>query len=213
MTTLVTDGAGIAGSNVVLDLLAQPDEPAINLDKLISAGNLENLANLDDDARHIFVHGDIGDGALMAHLLSKHQPRAILNFAAEAHVERSIQGPEELSRPILSAPSACWKRCALIGRHLSRRLHNRSAYLRVSPMRCELLSAKIKRQMWAPEGFSHGVLALSENASFLYQTTEYERSRPWNGSVPGIDWHYEGEPRLAAKEVAAKQPVDAEILP
>jgi len=95
MTILVTGGAGFIGSNFVLDWLAQSDEPVINLDKLTYAGNLENLASLEGDARHLFVQGDIGDSALVTSLLAEHQPRAILNFAAESHVDRSIHGPED----------------------------------------------------------------------------------------------------------------------
>lgn len=92
---LVTGGAGFIGANFVLDWLAQSDEPVINLDKLTYAGNLENLAALSGDARHIFVHGDIGDQALVSSLLREHQPRAVINFAAESHVDRSILGPSE----------------------------------------------------------------------------------------------------------------------
>jgi dTDP-glucose 4,6-dehydratase len=95
MSILVTGGAGFIGSNFVLDWLAQSDEPVINLDKLTYAGNLENLQSLNGDQRHIFVQGDIGDSALVADLLAKHQPRAIVNFAAESHVDRSIHGPED----------------------------------------------------------------------------------------------------------------------
>lgn len=95
MTILVTGSAGFIGSNFVLDWLAQHDEPVISLDKLTYAGNRENLASLDDDDRHTFVHGDIGDTQLIARLLEQHQPRAVLNFAAESHVDRSILGPED----------------------------------------------------------------------------------------------------------------------
>jgi dTDP-glucose 4,6-dehydratase len=95
MTILVTGGAGFIGSNFVLDWLAQSDEPVVNLDKLTYAGNLQNLESLNGDVRHIFVRGDIGDSALLAELLAKHQPRAIVNFAAESHVDRSIHGPED----------------------------------------------------------------------------------------------------------------------
>ena len=95
MTLLVTGGAGFIGSNFALDWLAQSDEPVINLDKLTYAGNLENLASLDGDARHVFVQGDIGDFALVSRLLAEHQPRAVVNFAAESHVDRSIHGPGE----------------------------------------------------------------------------------------------------------------------
>jgi dTDP-glucose 4,6-dehydratase len=95
MTILVTGGAGFIGSNFVLDWLAQCDEPIINLDKLTYAGNLENLASLRGDTRHVFVQGDLGDRALMDALLAQHRPRAVLHFAAESHVDRSIHGPED----------------------------------------------------------------------------------------------------------------------
>ncbi len=92
---LVTGGAGFIGSNFVLDWLAGSDEPVVNLDKLTYAGNLHNLASLQGDSRHHFVHGDIGDRALLDRLLAEHQPRAIVHFAAESHVDRSIHGPED----------------------------------------------------------------------------------------------------------------------
>jgi dTDP-glucose 4,6-dehydratase len=92
---LVTGGAGFIGGNFVLDWLAQSDEAIINVDKLTYAGNLDTLASLKDDARHIFVRADIGDKAVIAELLAKYQPRAVLNFAAESHVDRSISGPGE----------------------------------------------------------------------------------------------------------------------
>lgn len=92
---LVTGGAGFIGANFVLDWLAKYDEPVINLDALTYAGNMETLASLQSDPRHIFVKGDIGDSALVAELLAKHQPRAIINFAAESHVDRSIASPED----------------------------------------------------------------------------------------------------------------------
>ena len=92
---LVTGGAGFIGSNFVLDWLATRNEPVVNLDKLTYAGNRANLAALQGDADHIFVQGDIGDAALTARLLAEHRPRAIVNFAAESHVDRSIHGAEE----------------------------------------------------------------------------------------------------------------------
>ena len=91
----VTGGAGFIGSNFVLDWLAQSDEPVVNIDSLTYAGNLENLASLQADPRHVFIKGGIADSSLIAGLLKTHQPRAILNFAAESHVDRSIHGPEE----------------------------------------------------------------------------------------------------------------------
>ncbi|MFN3305481.1 MAG: dTDP-glucose 4,6-dehydratase, partial [Roseateles sp.] len=93
MTILVTGGAGFIGSNFVLDWLRQSDEPVVNLDALTYAGNLENLASLQGDARHVFVKGDICDRALVDSLLATHKPRAIVHFAAESHVDRSIHGP------------------------------------------------------------------------------------------------------------------------
>jgi dTDP-glucose 4,6-dehydratase len=89
----VTGGAGFIGSNFVLDWLAQSDEPVLNFDKLTYAGNLNNLATLNGDGRHLFVRGDICDGAQVAALLAEHKPRAIVHFAAESHVDRSIHGP------------------------------------------------------------------------------------------------------------------------
>ncbi len=93
MTILVTGGAGFIGSNFVLDWLRGSDEPVVNLDALTYAGNLQNLASLQGDARHVFVHGDICDRALLDRLLAEHRPRAVLHFAAESHVDRSIHGP------------------------------------------------------------------------------------------------------------------------
>jgi dTDP-glucose 4,6-dehydratase len=95
MTLLVTGGAGFIGANFVLDWLAASDEPLINLDKLTYAGNPETLASLQGDARHQLVQGDIGDTALVSRLLAEHRPRAVVNFAAESHVDRSIHGPGE----------------------------------------------------------------------------------------------------------------------
>lgn len=91
----VTGGAGFIGSNFVLDWLEKLDESVINLDKLTYAGNLDNLTSLTNDNRHIFVKGDIGDFKLVSQLLAEHKPRAVLNFAAESHVDRSIHGPED----------------------------------------------------------------------------------------------------------------------
>lgn len=130
MTILVTGGAGFIGANFVLDWLAQSDVPVINLDKLIYAGNLENLNSLKDDDRHIFVHGDVGDSALVGRLLAEHQPRAILKFAAESHVERSIHGPEDFIETnivgtfrLLEAVRAYWKNLTSDARQAFRFLH------------------------------------------------------------------------------------------
>ena len=93
MTILVTGGAGFIGSNFVLDWLRASDEPVVTLDALTYAGNLANLAELEGDARHRFVRGSIADGALVGQLLRGHEVRAVINFAAESHVDRSISGP------------------------------------------------------------------------------------------------------------------------
>ncbi|MBF9263822.1 dTDP-glucose 4,6-dehydratase [Paracidovorax cattleyae] len=113
---LVTGGAGFIGANFVLDWLACGDEPVVNLDKLTYAGNLQNLASLQGDARHLFVQGDIGDRELLARLLAEHRPRAIVNFAAESHVDRSIHGPEDFIQTnvvgtfrLLEAVRAYWQ--------------------------------------------------------------------------------------------------------
>ena len=91
---LVTGGAGFIGANFILDWLEQSDEEVINLDNLTYAGNLENLASLKDDKRHFFIKGDICDSGLIISLIAKFKPRAIINFAAESHVDRSIEGPD-----------------------------------------------------------------------------------------------------------------------
>jgi dTDP-glucose 4,6-dehydratase len=92
---LVTGGAGFIGSNFILDWLSGEKSPVVNLDKLTYAGNLNNLAALQHDARHIFVRGDIGDSELVGRLLREHKPSAIVHFAAESHVDRSIHGPAD----------------------------------------------------------------------------------------------------------------------
>ncbi|MFB0826603.1 dTDP-glucose 4,6-dehydratase [Chromobacterium violaceum] len=93
MTILVTGGAGFIGGNFVLDWLSKHDEMIVNVDALTYAGNLDTLQSLQQDARHVFVHGNIADRDLVEKLLAQYQPRAVINFAAESHVDRSIYGP------------------------------------------------------------------------------------------------------------------------
>ncbi len=127
---LVTGGAGFIGANFVLDWLAATGEPVVNLDKLTYAGNLENLAALDGDGRHVFVRGDICDRAQLDGLLAERQPRAIVHFAAESHVDRSIHGPGEFIRTniegtftLLEATRAYWGGLAEAERRDFRFLH------------------------------------------------------------------------------------------
>jgi len=94
-TILVTGGAGFIGSNFVLDWFGVEADQIVNLDKLTYAGNAQNLAALEGDTRHVFVRGDIGDRALVDKLLAQHRPHAVVNFAAESHVDRSIHGPSD----------------------------------------------------------------------------------------------------------------------
>ncbi len=130
MTILVTGGAGFIGSNFVLDWLAGSGERVVNVDKLTYAGNLQNLSSLAGDERHVFVRGDIADSDLIARLLTEHQPRAIVNFAAESHVDRSIHGPEDFIQTnivgtfrLLEAVRAYWSGLASQERDAFRFLH------------------------------------------------------------------------------------------
>lgn len=130
MTILVTGSAGFIGANFVLDWLAQSDETVINLDKLTYAGNLRNLDSVKDDPRHIFVHGDIGDDTLVPALLAQYQPRAIINFAAESHVDRSIHGPEDFIQTnivgtfrLLESTRAYWSKLPETDKQQFRFLH------------------------------------------------------------------------------------------
>jgi len=127
---LVTGGAGFIGSNFVLDWLALGDEPVLNLDALTYAGNTENLATLTGNERHVFVRGDICDRALLDGLFATHRPRAVLHFAAESHVDRSIHGPAEFIRTnvqgtfaLLEATRAHWSQLAASERQAFRFLH------------------------------------------------------------------------------------------
>jgi dTDP-glucose 4,6-dehydratase len=127
---LVTGGAGFIGSNFVLSWLGAEGTPIVNLDKLTYAGNLRNLESIDSDPRHVFVRGDIADGELVAHLLKEHRPRAIVHFAAESHVDRSIRGPAEFvdtnvmgTLSLLEAARAYWSGLPASGREAFRFLH------------------------------------------------------------------------------------------
>jgi dTDP-glucose 4,6-dehydratase len=127
---LATGGAGFIGANFVLDWIAATGEPVLNLDKLTYAGNLGSLASLAGDARHVFVRGDIADRALVERLLAEHRPRAIVHFAAESHVDRSIHGPSAFVQTnvvgtfeLLEAVRAYWQRLEGEARSAFRFLH------------------------------------------------------------------------------------------
>ena len=130
MTILVTGGAGFIGSNFVIDWLQSHEESIVNLDKLTYAGNLQNLASVEGDGRHTFIQGDIGDPALITRLLAGHKPRAIINFAAESHVDRSIQCAESFiqtnvvgSFRLLNAVSGYWNELSVEEKTRFRFLH------------------------------------------------------------------------------------------
>jgi dTDP-glucose 4,6-dehydratase len=129
-TWLVTGGAGFIGGNFVLEALARGDTRIVNLDALTYAGNRDTLAAVADDPRHVFVHGDIGDRALVDSLLATHKPQAILNFAAESHVDRSIDGPAAFVQTnvvgtlaLLESARDYWKGLDAAGRDAFRFLH------------------------------------------------------------------------------------------
>jgi len=129
-TLLVTGGAGFIGGNFVLGLLREGGWRIVNLDKLTYAGNLDTLASVRNDPHHVFVRGDIGDKALVNRLLAEHQPMAIVNFAAESHVDRSIDGPAEFVQTnvvgtlaLLECALAYWRGAALAQQDAFRFLH------------------------------------------------------------------------------------------
>lgn len=130
MAIFVTGGAGFIGSNFILEWLRHSDETVINLDTLTYAGNLENLASIVNDSRYFFIKSDIGEFDHIAHLLSQHRPRAIINFAAESHVDRSIHGPEDFIQTnivgtfrLLEATRAYWNNLSEEARENFRFLH------------------------------------------------------------------------------------------
>jgi dTDP-glucose 4,6-dehydratase len=182
MTLLVTGGAGFIGSNFVLDWLAHHDEPVVNLDKLTYAGNRANLSTLQDDARHTFVHGDIGDEALVERLLRDHDVRAIVHFAAESHVDRSIHGPGEFVRTNVVGTYSLLER----SRHYWASLQGakRSAF----------------RFLHVSTDEVYGSLG-PDDAAFS-ETTPYAPSSPYSASKAGSDhlvgayWHTYGLPVL-----------------
>jgi dTDP-glucose 4,6-dehydratase len=130
MSVFITGGAGFIGANFVLDWIDSFDEPVVNFDKLTYAGNRQTLASLQDSPRHTFVQGDIGDRPLVERLLAEHQPRAVVNFAAESHVDRSIHGPGDFVQTnivgtfnLLEAVRVYWSDLADANKAVFRFLH------------------------------------------------------------------------------------------
>ena len=184
MTLLVTGGAGFIGANFVLDWLAASREPIINLDKLTYAGNPETLASLQGDARHQLVQGDIGDAALVSRLLAEHQPRAVVNFAAESHVDRSIHGPGDFIETnivgtfnLLEAVRGYWSALSDVGDRAQGRAPTKETF----------------RFLHVSTDEVYGSLAKSDPA--FTETHRYEPNSPYSASKAASDhlvraWHH-----------------------
>ena len=182
---LVTGSAGFIGANFVLDWCAQHDETVISLDKLTYAGNLENLATLKGNPRHIFVQGDIGDAELVAGLLAQYRPRAVVNFAAESHVDRSIHGPEDFIQTnivgtfhLLEAVRAYWQKLPspAIGESVARG---------AKPVGGEGVTQEAFRFLHVSTDEVYGSLANDEPA--FSETHRYEPNSPYSASKAASD--------------------------
>lgn len=172
---LVTGGAGFIGSNFVLDWLERSSEPIVNLDKLTYAGNLENLASLRNDPRHIFVQGDLGNRELVDQLLSQYRPRAILHFAAESHVDRSIHGPEDFIQTNIVGTFRLLESVCAFWRSLRQEERSQFRFLHVS----------------TDEVFG----TLSKADAPFTETTAYQPNSPYSASKAASDhlvraWHH-----------------------
>ena len=132
MTILVTGGAGFIGSNFIINWLIESDEPVINLDNLTYAGNLENLSSIKTNTLHIFVKGDIADNKHITQLLNKYKPRAVINFAAESHVDRSIHGPEDFITTNILGTFRLLEACRLYWNALDKNQQQSFRFLQVS---------------------------------------------------------------------------------
>lgn len=172
---LVTGGAGFIGANFVLDWLAASDEPVINLDKLTYAGNPDNLTPLSNNPHHHFVHGDICDRELIATLLKQHKPRAILHFAAESHVDRSIHGPGDFIRTNVDGTFSLLEAARAYSATLSETERSNFRFLHVS----------------TDEVFG----SLGANDPQFSETTAYAPNSPYSASKAASDhlvraWHH-----------------------
>ena len=206
MTILVTGGAGFIGANFVLDWLAASNEPVVNLDKLTYAGNPETLASLQGDARHQLVQGDIGDSALVSRLLAEHRPRAVVNFAAESHVDRSIHGPGEFIQTnivgtfnLLEAVRGYWRQ---LPQENMDRFVPRDDGGTSSAAQKSVIASEARQSMVTQQGFRflhvstdevYGSLAKGDAA--FTETHRYEPNSPYSASKAASDhlvraWHH-----------------------
>ena len=172
---LVTGAAGFIGSNFVLDWLSQSDEPALSLDALTYAGNLRNLGPLKDDPRHVFVEADIGNSEAVSHVLSVHRPRAVVNFAAESHVDRSILGPEAFIQTNVVGTFRLLEACRIYWLTLKEEAQSAFRFLHVSTDEV------------------YGSLSSTDPA--FAETNRYEPNSPYSASKAASDhlvraWHH-----------------------
>jgi len=175
MTIIVTGAAGFIGSNFVLNWFETQDEKIIALDKLTYAGNLENLKSVETNKNYEFVQGDIGDSKLVSELLQKHQPRAIINFAAESHVDRSIHGPDEFMLTNIMGTYRMLNAVRLFYDELSDKDQNNFRFLHVSTDEV------------------YGTLSAKDPA--FKETHKYEPNSPYSASKASSDhlvraWHH-----------------------
>ncbi|GDX61682.1 dTDP-glucose 4,6-dehydratase [Nitrosomonadaceae bacterium] len=183
MAILVTGGAGFIGSNFVLDWLKQTDELVLNVDQLTYAGNLENLAELKDDVRHYFTKGDIADSHLIGLLLSENRPRAVLNFAAESHVDRSIHGPEDFIRTNVLGTF-----------HLLETVRNYWQNLPVSAVKEKITGVCQEEFRFLHISTDEVYGSLTKNEAAFTETHRYEPNSPYSASKAASDhlvraWH------------------------
>jgi dTDP-glucose 4,6-dehydratase len=175
MTIIVTGAAGFIGSNFVLNWFEHQDEKVIALDKLTYAGNLENLKSVENNQNYEFVYGDIGDSKLISELLQEHQPRAIINFAAESHVDRSIHGPDEFMLTNIMGTYRMLNAVRLFYNELSDIDQNNFRFLHVSTDEV------------------YGTLSAKDPA--FKETNKYEPNSPYSASKASSDhlvraWHH-----------------------
>ena len=197
MTILVTGGAGFIGGNFVLDWLAGQSETVVTLDKLTYAGNLQTLASVQGDPRHVFVQGDIGDRALVERLLAEHQPRAVINFAAESHVDRSIHGPGDFIQTnivgtfnLLESVRAYW---AALPDCFVPRSDEKSVIASAAKQSLPGATKSSFRFLHVSTDEVYG--SLSKTAPAFAETNRYEPNSPYSASKAASDhlvraWHH-----------------------